>query len=331
MSNPHHSPALGLLLLAVAAVLLGAMPSEALASRVTLTGSDSVEGQEYFQASIQGESGEVNDLKVVMASGVIEDDPAEVEAVGRRTADACRSRNRQRRLDCEPLNRAVVSGGDRDDRITVFGYTCTVRACALGRSNLDNGPDAVVDPGPGADTVRLDWGDTGRVQLSLRDGAHDTVECNGRAVELDIRNRDPEDDVQNCPRRRESDPRRDITPPSASISARRVLSRAGVLRLGITTLCTSNEAASCSVRASVSNAAARSLGIRSRARRFPIAKGAETASQPGRTRVHARLSPRARRALTGRRTPGLRVLLTAVVRDGEGNTSIKRFGVTIRG
>ena len=310
-------------------------PPEALAMRVALSGSDSADGQRYFHAAVQAAGGETNDLKVNLASGVIEDDGAKIEIAGSRADDECRSSNARRRVTCPKLNRALIATGDGDDRITVFSYTCRSRACAFGKENLDSGPEVSIDPGPGRDEVRLDWGATGEVVMSLRDGAKDTISCNGRAVDLEIRTRDPEDDVRNCPRPRGSPPSgspgNDAVPPRTSLSARRVQSRAGVVRLGIGTLCSSTREGTCSVTASISARAARALGIRTRARRYTIARGSAPVSGSGRTRVSARLSRRTRAALSRRRPAGLRVLLTAVVRDSAGRASSARFTVTLRG
>ena len=325
---------LGRTTLVVAAMIatLAVAPPDALAMRVALNGSDSADGQRYFQAAVQAAGGETNDLKVNLASGVIEDDGAKIEIVGSRADDECRSSNARRRVTCPQLNRALIATGDGDDRITVFGYTCRSRACAFGKENLDSGPEVSIDPGPGRDEVRLDWGATGEVVMSLRDGAKDTISCNGRAVDLEIRTRDSEDDVRNCPRPRGSPPSGDdAAPPRATLSARRVQSRAGVARLGIGTLCSSTREGTCSVTASISARAARALGIRTRARRYTIARGSASVSGPGRTKVSARLSPRARGALNRRRPAGLRVLLTAVVRDSAGRASSARFTVTLRG
>ena len=314
---------------------LAVAPPDALAMRVALSGSDSADGQRYFQAAVQAAGGETNDLKVNLASGVIEDDGAKIEIVGSRADDECRSSNARRRVTCPQLNRALIATGDGDDRITVFSYTCRSRACAFGKENLDSGPEVSLDPGPGRDEVRLDWGATGEVVMSLRDGAKDTISCNGRAVDLEIRTRDPEDDVRNCPRPRGSPPSgspgNDAVPPRTSLSARRVQSRAGVARLGIGTLCSSTREGTCSVTASISARAARALGIRTRARRYTIARGSAPVSGSGRTRVSARLSRRTRAALSRRRPAGLRVLLTAVVRDSAGRASSARFTVTLRG
>ncbi len=331
-----RAPGRGVLLAAVTIALLGAAPSETLAARVALTGSHSDDGQRYFQATVRADAGESNDLKVEMRTGAIEDDRAGLEAVGERAEEECRRRNRGRRLNCAPLSRVTIFAGDGDDRITVFGYTCTSRACAFGRGNLDSGPEAIVEPGPGRDELRLDWGGTGEVRVNLRDGAADTVSCNGRAVDLEIRSRDPADDIRACPSPRGSSPpggspRDDTVPPRASLSARRVQTRAAALRLGIGAVCSTTKEGICSVTGSISARAARALGIRTRARRFTIARGATTFSEPGQARVQARLSPRARTALRGRRTRGLRVLLTAVVRDRAGNASSARFTVTLRG
>jgi hypothetical protein len=323
---------LGILLV----VLLGAVPTEALAAQVALSGSDSAEGQRFYQSNVRAAPGEANDLRVEMRSGTIEDGAARLEAVGDRADDECRESNRNRRLRCPALNQVSISTADGDDRITVFGYTCTARACAFGRGNFDNGPVAIVDPGPGRDVVRLDWGNTGEVRLDLRDGALDTVECNGRAVDLEIRTRDPEDDIRTCPTPRGSPPPgsppgRDAVPPRVSLSAPRVQSRRSALRLGIRTLCSTTAEGTCSVTGSISARAARALGIRTRARRYTIVRATSPSAAAGRRRIQARLTPRARAALGRRPTPGLRVLLTAVARDRAGRASSARFTVTLRG
>jgi hypothetical protein len=322
------------LLAAAVAALLGLAPAQALAAEVSLGRSDADGSQRFHQASVRTEAGETSDLRVEMRSGTIEDRSNRVEPVGNRADDDCDQSNRDRRLRCPPLNQVTIAGGGGGDRFTIFGYTCTNRACAFGRENFDNGPAAIVNPGPGQDTIRLDWGGTGEVRLDLRDGSADRIECSGRAVDIEVRSRDSDDDFRSCPEPGDS-PRsgddRDRSAPRASLSARRLLSRRSVRRSGIGAICTISEDGTCSVTGSISARAARAIGIRTRARRYTIVRGASPDADSGRQSVRVRLTRRARIALTRRRTRGLRVLLTAVARDRDGNASSARFTVTLRG
>jgi hypothetical protein len=157
-------------------------------------------------------------------------------------------------------------------------------------------------------------------------------------VDLEVRSRDPEDRIEGCSAGSGGgDGSPAPAPPAASnptaprvdFYARRLHRRGSVLRSGLKATCAATEAGTCSVTGSISRGAARALGIRTRARRYVIARGTTAIPGHGPNAVQIKLSPRARAALRGR--VGLRVLLSATMVDRAGNRATDLFTVTLRG
>lgn len=247
--------------------------------------------------------------------------------------DRC-TRRSSRDVICPSPSGGVLSiaGSYEDDVITVDLASLPPRGVSR----------VFVDPGRGRDRVQFVNGNNGAptdrtVQLDIGDGKADDVSC-GNWSRFRVSDRDAEDRIdRDCNvvtgdgRGAPAPPARDGTPARIDLYTRRAQRRGSVLRLGLKAVCSATEAGTCSITGSISRSAARALGIRTRARRYPVLRGSTAVPAAGPNKVRAKLSRRAQAALRGRRVRGLRVLLTATMRDRAGNLSTNQFTVTLRG
>lgn len=309
-----------------AAIILAALPAAASATTVyvTRTSCESCphdlvmngEGDESEEITVRGARGR---LRVGDARNDIEYTGPDPDRDFKCCGPTC-SAESSRELNCGIPHGVIIRTRDDDDEITVDLDTVPER------TSLD------IDPGPDRDRLHLRAGSGRDVRVNLRDGSVDRLSCSDEtAVRVD---RDAEDQIDGGCRLQSGEapapPAADTVPPRVDLTARRAQRRASVLRSGLRTVCATTEPGTCSVTASLSRRAARSVGIRARAPRYLIGRASAAVPAPGARRIQVKLSRRARSALRGRRITRLRVLLTATMVDRAGNRARRPFTVTIR-
>jgi hypothetical protein len=316
---PHGFARQALAAILLTAAGLAGLPAVASATEVRASQSEGTQESPDNYLRVRGDDGESNAIEV--DGERVTDRKADIRDAS--DPDERCSRRSARELRCPSHDYLTIDAKDSDDTITVD----------LSGSGPGN---AWITPGNGRDRVRLVFSGTSNrnADVFLRDGEADQVTCEGgRRGVVRVQNRDPEDRVTDCPGAGGSPapPASGPAPQRLDFYSRRVHGRAGVLRRGLRATCSATAAGSCSVTGSISRTSARSLGIRTRARRFVILRGSTPISGRGANVVQVQPSRRARAALRGRRVRGLRVLLTATLRDGAGNRDVNRFAVTLRG
>lgn len=291
--------------------LLAGLPSSALALTVGVGINDTADYDRSELNLDEGDGGEANAITV--NGGRVRDERAQIRYNGPDKREGGCDRESSQELDCRsPQGGLRIDSGAQDDTI------------AVDVGNLDPFTVGIV-AGSGQDRLRLARGPG--YGLTLADGEVDTVTCE-QPGRLQIRSRDPQDRFVNCFR---DDSSRDGAPLRVDFYARRLQRRSSVLRYGLKVVCAATAPGTCSVRATISGRAARALGIRTRAGRYVVGRGSDTASTSGPNKIRVRLSRRARAALRGRRVRGLAVLLTGTMVDRTGRRATNPFGITIRG
>jgi hypothetical protein len=171
-----------LLSIIAAAAALTVLPAAASATDVEFRGGKYVD--------VFGDEGLANQIRIDFADGRlrVKDYAAPVHD-GRAGDDPQCERRSENELLC-PVGSLKVYGGGGDDSITLALGCCTVN----------------INPNAGRDRVRLipSASRSNLVFLELADGeAGDRVTCtNSRRVQLRPRNKDRDDDIDNCPGRR---------------------------------------------------------------------------------------------------------------------------------
>jgi len=302
-------------LLALTGGVLGGLPSSALALTASASyQEDGGDGYPILRVSLSEPRGGESNAITINRDGRVRDEGHELRYDGPDEDDGGCARESSHALDCESVDSLAISSGARDDTIDV-------------EVSANQGRAVYITPGPGRDQVRLGY-PGGPYRLALADGEVDTVTCESLEGRGEVVSRDPQDQFVNCGG---NDNANQDSPPRLELYARRAQRRGAIIGRGVRATCSASEPVTCSATASISRSAARALGIRTRSRRYVIARGQAAIAAPGRQAVGLRLTRRARSSLRGRRVRALRVLLSATAVDRGGNRSTDLFTVTLRG
>lgn len=179
-----------------AIVVLAVLPAAASATTVELESEEEEDSLESFSFTVDGGAGEANDIRVAFEGGRVRIRDLSADVRLDRGGDefgtgSCRQVS-ARELSCSATIGKIrafleIDGNDGDDAITVDLGCCVVS----------------VRGGAGRDRIRLNASRSryNDVSVFLRDGEPDQVSCGGSRVALRVRDKDPEDEVDDCPGR----------------------------------------------------------------------------------------------------------------------------------